>query len=67
MSSDIRDFSRRCQARLDALITSHTAQLIKSGAASHDRIAGHIAGLNLARTELSRETTNWVEGKEERD
>ena len=57
--SDTRDFSRNLLARIDTLVVAHTQQLIKSGAASHDKIAGQISGLALARSEILRETSNW--------
>lgn len=59
--SDIRDFSRSVLARIDTLVVAHTQQLIKSGSASHDKIAGQISGLTLARTEIQRETQNWFD------
>ena len=57
--SDVRDFSRRVAARLDELVAAHTQQLIKGGAAAHDKTAGLIIGLATARAELDREMRNW--------
>lgn len=58
--SDIREFTRRLTARLDELIAAQTQQLIKSGSANHDKIAGSIIGLNQARAEALREAGQWL-------
>lgn len=67
MSSDVRDFSRRLTARLDAVIAQNTAQLIKVGADQHDKVAGLIQGYMHARVEVEREMKDWLVASDRED